>query len=249
MGKKEPLEPSVPSKAYLVSFGDTMTALLAFFIVLNSLAKEQTGANMYSGTGSFVNAFSKSGMPGGLPENRSSDMIQQESQQPIYALADNKKKNEGNVGPDDVNKKDQIKDRDNESFQKFLSKVEKKFGLENNASLMNQTAFDSFEKPKSEDDGISRHAIELLTNAIAQLRDPNVSVEVIVWATMPSKTNLEKHLKTTVSMRSKIESMFWLQPEQKKRVRYRAKPWLFADARRPVMSVVISQFENANDSE
>ena len=66
MAKKKKLEPSVPSKAYLVSFGDTMTALLAFFIVLNSLAKEQTGANMYSGTGSFVSAFSNSGLPGDL---------------------------------------------------------------------------------------------------------------------------------------------------------------------------------------
>ena len=29
--------PSGPNNAYLISFGDTMTALLAFFIVLNSL--------------------------------------------------------------------------------------------------------------------------------------------------------------------------------------------------------------------
>ena len=54
MAKKQKRVPSGPSNAYLVSFGDTMTALLAFFIVLNSLATEQTGANLYSGTGSFV---------------------------------------------------------------------------------------------------------------------------------------------------------------------------------------------------
>ena len=71
MSRKQKPPPSKPSKAYLVSFGDTMTALLAFFIVLNSFAKDQTGANMHSGTGSFVNAMSTSGLPGHYPGDRS----------------------------------------------------------------------------------------------------------------------------------------------------------------------------------
>ena len=52
MARKKKL-PEPPSKAYLISFGDTMTALLAFFIVLNSLAQEQTGAKLHAGTGSL----------------------------------------------------------------------------------------------------------------------------------------------------------------------------------------------------
>ena len=47
--KKEP--DKGPSQAYLISFGDTMTTLLAFFIVLCSMAEDQTGANLYSGNG------------------------------------------------------------------------------------------------------------------------------------------------------------------------------------------------------
>ena len=35
---------TVARRAYLVSYGDTMTALLAFLIVLYTFAKEQTGA-------------------------------------------------------------------------------------------------------------------------------------------------------------------------------------------------------------
>ncbi|MEZ6064742.1 MAG: flagellar motor protein MotB [Planctomycetaceae bacterium] len=60
--KKRPS--SGASNAYLISFGDTMTALLAFFIVLNSLAEEQTGAKLHRGTGSFVQALNNMGMPG-----------------------------------------------------------------------------------------------------------------------------------------------------------------------------------------
>ena len=38
MVKRKKIAPTGASNAYLISFGDTMTALLAFFIVLNSLA-------------------------------------------------------------------------------------------------------------------------------------------------------------------------------------------------------------------
>ena len=71
--KKTPI--SKPSKAYLISFGDTMTALLAFFIVLNAFAKEQTGANMYAGTGSFMSAKRTIALSGGEPGDRSRLLI------------------------------------------------------------------------------------------------------------------------------------------------------------------------------
>ena len=65
MARKPKPPDKPPSKAYLVSFGDTMTTLLAFFIVLNSLADEQTGANLHAGTGSFIQALESGGLGGG----------------------------------------------------------------------------------------------------------------------------------------------------------------------------------------
>jgi hypothetical protein len=56
--------PSGPNNSYLISFGDTMTALLAFFIILNTLAEEQTGANLHAGTGSFMDTVDKFGLAG-----------------------------------------------------------------------------------------------------------------------------------------------------------------------------------------
>lgn len=241
MAKKKKLEPTAPSKAYLVSFGDTMTALLAFFIVLNSLAKEQTGANMHSGTGSFVSAFANSGSPGELSGNRSREMIQQKRQAPIYALAENLSKNEGNVGPDDTGKRDRILDRNKEQFQKFLSEIEKAFGLKSHKPIKNQMVFDSFEPWDRETGAISNHAVQLISESVAKLRDPSVKLEVIVWATMPNKRSLESQLKKTEKVRSDVERMFWLKPNQRSRIRYSAKPWLFSDARRPILSVVFSR--------
>ncbi|MGB7344986.1 MAG: flagellar motor protein MotB [Pirellulaceae bacterium] len=244
MGKRKAIEPSMPSKAYLVSFGDTMTALLAFFIVLNSLAKEQTGANMYSGTGSFVKAFSNSGMPGGMPGKRSKDMIQQESQKPIYALAENLDKNEdqeGRTGPDDTDAKDRVLDRDKENFQKFLDEMEKTIGLKTRQPLTNQVVFDSFEPWDLETGQMSRHAMQLLSESISNLRQPDLQIEVIVWANVPSQVGLQNSLKKSVELRGQVEKLFWVKPDDRKRISYRVKPWLFSDAKRPQLSVVMSK--------
>lgn len=241
MGKKKKLEPSLPSKAYLVSFGDTMTALLAFFIVLNSLAKEQTGAAMYSGTGSFAKAFSSSGASGGNSGNRSRDMLQQKEQKPIYALAENLQQNDGRIGPDDSESIDRIIDRDKEQFQKFLEAIEQEFGLKNHKPLLNQTVFDSFSSLTDKSTGaLNTHAIQLLSESVSKLRQPNISLEVIIWAEMPDQISLEKNLDNSLRLRADVEKLFWLKPQEKERIRYRVKPWLFADAKRPVLSVVVS---------
>lgn len=241
MSKRKKLEPSAPSKAYLVSFGDTMTALLAFFIVLNSLAKEQTGANMHSGTGSFVNAFSSSGQPGHLTGSRSSDVMQQESQKPIYALAENLKDSDKNVGPDDKDEHQRVIDREKEQFQKFLNDLEQQLDLKTLKPIENQVVFDSFARPDAETGKLSMHAVKLISEAVTKLRDPDVTMEIVLWADMPSASALQRKLKKSVDLRGEVERTFWMQANQKARIQYRVKPWLFADARRPYLSVVLGR--------
>lgn len=245
MAKRKKLEVSVPSKAYLVSFGDTMTALLAFFIVMNSLAKEQTGAAMHSGTGSFVRSFANSGMPGDKPGQNSRDMVQQTAQKPIYALKENLSKNDGNVGPDDSDENDRIQDRDKEQFQKFLSRLDKEFNLEKLPSQKNQVAFDSFAAPNRETGGLSKHALQLISESLIKLRQSDAMVEVILWADMPSKGSLQRHLEQSHAVRREVESKFWLEGDAQKKIRYRVKPWLFSDAKRPVITVVCSELQSS----
>ena len=74
MRKRKPS--SKPSKSYMISFGDTMTAMLAFFIVLNTLAKEQTGADLHTGTGSFIAAVNSMGLPGMMTSSSSKHILQ-----------------------------------------------------------------------------------------------------------------------------------------------------------------------------
>jgi len=55
-------KPPVP--AYLMSFGDMMTLILTFFILLVSMASEQRAGFVAAGTGSFVQAINSLGLPG-----------------------------------------------------------------------------------------------------------------------------------------------------------------------------------------
>ncbi|WP_149498541.1 flagellar motor protein MotB [Roseiconus lacunae] len=243
MSKRKKLEPSVPSKAYLVSFGDTMTALLAFFIVLNSLAKEQTGANMYSGTGSFVNAFTSAGTPGKMSGDRSSEMIQQESQKPLYALQENLHKNEKqeDVGPDESNNHERVIDRDREQFQKFLKELEEQLDLRTLPQIEDQVVFDSFQPPDPKTGKISRHATQLISETLSKMRDENMVMEIVVWADMPKASALKRTLEKSTKLRNEVESSFWMNQSTRSRIKYRVKPWLFADAKRPQMSIILGR--------
>lgn len=83
MARQEKPEDPGPSKLYLLSFGDTMTTLLAFFIILCSMADDQSGANLYSGTGSFVNAFDGAGGAGKFSTATSNRAVELDHASPV----------------------------------------------------------------------------------------------------------------------------------------------------------------------
>ena len=241
MSKPKKRKGSPPSRAYLISFGDTMTALLAFFIALNSLAHEQTGAHLYSGTGAFIRAFSSAGHVGPFQSRRSKRVIAQNERAPLYALSENLDKNQGKVGPDEKGKNERVLDREKEQFQNFLHQLEQEVDLKTLPQLSDQVVIDSFERPDSETGKLSSHASQLISDAITRLRQPNTTMEVILWANMPAAISLNKKMDELKRVRQEVESAYWMNAKQRTRVKYRVKPWLFADAKRPYLSVVIGK--------
>ena len=61
--------------AWMVSFGDMMTLILTFFILLVSMGKRQQVGLVASGVGSFLVAVRSFGLPGVLDESETASMF------------------------------------------------------------------------------------------------------------------------------------------------------------------------------
>lgn len=237
---------SKPNMGYLVSFGDTMTALLAFFIVLNSLAKEQTGANMHAGTSSFSSAFKSMSTPGDSLTNRTDRKLDLSAPAPIYALNNPNSDPEntpGGIGPDDQDDRERIVDRQNDDFKRFLNELEYQHTMREESPAVNQIVFDSFQILKDTKKVLDDNSLKLASQAIPMLRNSQYRLEIVVWAKTPGPTSLQNALTKTSEIKQQIQSSFVLTPGQKERMQYVAKPWLFADAARPTVSFIVIRTE------
>lgn len=72
MGEREKKEDEPPGGAplYMVSFGDMMTIMLTFFILLCSYATERQAGFVSDGVGSFKSVINAMGLPGVMPSDK-----------------------------------------------------------------------------------------------------------------------------------------------------------------------------------
>src|SRR2546428_132665 len=62
-------EDGINVNGWMMSYADMATTLLAMFIALSTLGKDQTGINLYNGTGSFTHSLDTFGLPGLFPNS------------------------------------------------------------------------------------------------------------------------------------------------------------------------------------
>src|SRR5215471_2745480 len=91
-------ETAVNTEGWMMSYADMATILLAMFIVLSTLGKDQTGVSLYNGTGSFRRALDCFGLPGLFPN--SAKPIQAEAPGPRYQIKGEGETDPKNKGPD-----------------------------------------------------------------------------------------------------------------------------------------------------
>jgi hypothetical protein len=206
---------------------------------------------MYSGTGSFVSSVSSIGFPGTSPVPNSKYLTKRSAPVPLYALSENLDKNpdqEGRLGPDEENDAERTIDRDKENFQRFLNEIDRQFQVKKQDSIENQNVLDSFElfKEGEKDAFLSNHALQIISETLPILRNEKKSLEIIIWATMPSPVIIEKYLNLSMDVTKEIDARFTISPSSRKRMKIVVKPWLFSDAKRPVISFVVGDLSKNN---
>ncbi len=244
MARSKKCPPPGPNMGYLISFGDTMTALLAFFIVLNSLAKEQTGANLHSGTGSFVKALNSFGVPGIFSSRLSSQAFQMEAPAPLYIVgAEEEDDSPGKAtGPDETDDRQRIIDWEQEDFQRFLNEVGRWHEVSSEPTVDGEVAFDLFAKLDAETTDIPPELLSAARQIAPVLRRDGYEAEVIVWTTTPSMTAWPRAIARADELRQKLARYLQLDnPETK--LTSSGRPWGSATAKRPTVSLVLRRWE------
>lgn len=248
MTRKERPKPKGPSQGYLVSFGDTMTALLAFFIVLNSLAEEQTGANLYSGTGSFIDALQSVGLDGVFPKKATDMPFQLKEISPLYLVPSDNLDDAGktSTGPDEEDSASRIVDREKDDYQRFLIELNRVAQVKTQLVSEDDVTFDIFNRLQRTAPWLPEESHSALTHVLPLLRRGSYRVEIIVWATTPSPTAWKRAVMQSHDIEQHLVKMARLSDRQRSRLSAFGKPWRFRDLKRPVMSIVVTKIKSGS---
>lgn len=241
MGKRQKKPPSKPSNAYLISFGDTMTAMLAFFIVLNTLAKEQTGANLHAGTGSFVAALSSMGLPGSFSGDNSKNISQKVAASPTYIVNDgDPAENSDGYGPDDEDDPTRIMDRDLEVIRRQMMEFEARHETDTSSEESTAVAIDLFSALGSPDGKglLPQDARRSLLSSMGIVSRDAYRLEVIVWAPTPSRSAVGRTTEQAMKLAQEIRETFPILGKTPDKVRGFSSLWAYSDEKRPVLTLV-----------
>lgn len=240
MARKKKL-PEPPSKAYLISFGDTMTALLAFFIVLNSLAQEQTGANLHAGTGSFIRAFKGKGGAGSPGNQTVSQSFQMPEPGPRYVIPpEGEASTEMPTGIDDTDQFERVINRQEEDFQRFIQEIKRLHKANQLPDITGQVTFDVFGALPVDPPYLKPELKQIVLDSAPMFRRQGHSVQITVWAAMPSINAWKRSVQQANGLRKEIREL--LGPNARSySIEATGQPWISGSEKRPGASLVISR--------
>ena len=222
----------VDPNGWMISYADMVTILLAMFIVLSTLAQDQTGISLYHGTGSYHKAVNSFGIPGLMSYTEKS--VQQNHSGPRYSV-DNPDPNSKPALPD------QLHDGELEQFQGFLADLSKDNNVNKTERTEGRAAVDIHTKLNTTAPYLNEKQTSMLIPVLSLVRDPKYRAEIIVWAPTPADTAMTRSLKSAEQIRLELIEEISLPDELRDRVIAVCQPWRFKDVKRPIFSVVVSR--------
>jgi hypothetical protein len=234
--KKKGDQARINTNSWMMSYADMATTLLASFVVLSTLGKDQTGISLYNGTGSFAESMQTFGLPG-LTSN-SSRIIPLETSSPHYRSASTE-----DQPPPDGQDSARLIDIEEEQFQQFLAELNRLFPVTQLPRITGQAVVDLYEPFNKKGPLLRPKHLEMLAQVVPALHRSNYRVEVVVWATMPSDKAWLRAVTQARQAADEIAAAAQLDPAMRARLIAVGKPWRYRDVPRPVISFSIIRTE------
>lgn len=231
--------------SYLLTLADSMTAVLVFFLVFTTLARDQTGANLYAGTGSFVRATDQFGLQG----RRLADLLTSprgSRSEPLYVVdSDLDPRNESEtVGPDPADDGARVIDREQESFVRFLQELRRFHGLRAERRISGEATFDVLGRLPETGAPMLPEIRELLSGLGPVLRNSAYEVELTVWATTPSQSAWLRAAHQSVELRRLAIEELSAHGAAQPRLTAVARTWMAARLERPALSLTVRRLSD-----
>lgn len=218
---------------WLMSYADMATVLLAMFIVLSTLSKDQTGISLYNGTRSFFRVTQSFGLPG---------------ESPNAGLAENKPTPSYLYQPGTAEGEDQerfrtdqpaVLDSDEQRLHHFLGELRRQFPVENKHGQAGRVVIDTYEPLGKEAPYLRGRNDELFAQLRPLLEREDHRLYLIVWATTPSSSAWLRAAGQARQAADELAARVHLPPAAAARLIPLGQPWRYRDVRRPVLSFLV----------
>jgi hypothetical protein len=229
-------ESTINANAWMMSYADMATTLLAMFIVLSTMGKDQSGISLYNGTGSFLHAEESLGLPGFFPS--SSHVISLQEAGPHYQVGEPADAVAGDKGSAT---KSRVIDGEEENLQRFLREIDRQFAVAKLPRAGARAAVDFYEPLNRKPPYLDSAKAATLKQVLEVLRRPGCRVSLIVWATTPSKSAWERAAAQARLVADDAAKSVGLDDSARMRLLALGQAWRYVDDQRPIMSVIISR--------
>jgi hypothetical protein len=232
--KRKRGEGHINTEGWMMSYADMATILLAMFIVLSTLGKDQTGISFANGTGSFVNAMNSFGLSGLF--NTSAKPIALNNPAPHYLYQPRDEEGEGDTRGNDRRR---VIDGEEERLQRFLQELGRQFPVERRPRQIGQVIIDLYEPLHKKAPYLGPRHTEVLDQVRPLLERAGFRLYLVVWTPTPTASAWARAAGQAQLAADEFITTSGLQPAAIQRLVPIAQPWRYRDIRRPVLSLVV----------
>ena len=238
MWRRKRADGRINTTGWMISYADMATILLAMFIVLSTLGKDQTGISLQQATGSLEKARTSFGLPGLFATT--SQPIPMRGPTPHYAFT--RSEEEPDAKPAG-GRPERIFDGDEEHLRRFVQEIRRQFPCERQPRPAGQVIVDLYEPLAKQAPYLTDKHNEVLYQMLPLLEQSNYRLQLVVWAGTPAATAWTRATNQATLAAREFAAAAALSEAAAKRLLPCGQPWRYRDVRRPVLSLVLTKQE------